>query len=165
MDNIYHPEWDFPVILVLFSDTRQFRYLSACPSNCACVNSHSDTVPPSAKTFSLNSGQITRVSIIQKEYGQFAFQKQFRRKTTEKIEDILDCSKAKAATKWVALECKCNSNWLTQGTRFFSFYVLISIRSENCGKFSPANKRHRNWEPMHQSPTLRVTIDAIGQCG
>ena len=37
------------------------------------------------------------------------------------------------------------------------------VRSENCRKFSPANRRHHNREPIHQSPMLRVTIDAIGQ--
>ena len=39
------------------------------------------------------------------------------------------------------------------------------FRSENCRKFSPANRRHHNWEPIHQSSMLRVTIDAIDQCG
>ena len=39
------------------------------------------------------------------------------------------------------------------------------IRLENCRNFSPANRRHRNWEPIHQSTTLRVTIDSVGQCG
>ena len=38
-------------------------------------------------------------------------------------------------------------------------------RSENCRKFSPANRRHHDWEPIHQSSMGRVTIDAIGQCG
>ena len=37
----------------------------------------------------------------------------------------------------------------------------VNTRSENCRKFSPANRRHHNWEPIQQSSTLRVTIDAI----
>ena len=41
----------------------------------------------------------------------------------------------------------------------------IQNRSENCRKLSPANRRNHNWEPIHQSSMLRVTIDAIGQCG
>ena len=44
-------------------------------------------------------------------------------------------------------------------------YPRQQNRSENCRKFSPANRRHHNWEPIHQSSMLRVTIDAIGQCG
>ena len=41
----------------------------------------------------------------------------------------------------------------------------LFLRSENCGKFSPANKSQHNIQPIHQSPMLRVTMDAIGQCG
>ena len=41
---------------------------------------------------------------------------------------------------------------------------IVYFRSENCGKFSPANRRHHNWEPIHQSSMLRVTIYVIGQC-
>ena len=43
--------------------------------------------------------------------------------------------------------------------------TVVTSRSENCRKFSPANRRHHNWEPIDQSFTLRVTNDAIGQCG
>ena len=46
-----------------------------------------------------------------------------------------------------------------------SYHIFLNVRSENCRKFSPTNRRHHNWEPIHQSSTLRVTIDAIGQCG
>ena len=38
------------------------------------------------------------------------------------------------------------------------------IRSDNCRKFSPASKRHPNWEPIHQN-LLRGTINPTGQLG
>ena len=33
------------------------------------------------------------------------------------------------------------------------------LTSENCRKFSPTNRRHHNWEPIHESSTLRVWLD------
>ena len=42
---------------------------------------------------------------------------------------------------------------------------IIINRSENCRKFSPANRHHHNRERIHQSSMLRVTVDAIDQCG
>ena len=50
---------------------------------------------------------------------------------------------------------------------FHEIYVKhrVALRSENCRKFTPANRRHHNWGPIHQSSMLRGTIDAIGQCG
>ena len=36
----------------------------------------------------------------------------------------------------------------------------ITIRSDNCRKFSPANRHHHNWETIHQSYLLKVTSAA-----
>ena len=57
-----------------------------------------------------------------------------------------------------------NQEALPPGLQEVVLFLGKYFRSENCRKFSPANRRHRNWEPIHQSSMLRVTVDAIGQC-